>query len=97
MSTTTAPPNRNAGVLVRQKMLEQMTDFMEDDAHERTQSGADHAERHQLYNEQHIRIFRHTGERKRGRAAAKLQRYLMRDHAREDGPETAPRSTSRPR
>ena len=40
--------NRNAGVLVRQKMLEQMTDFMEDDAHERTQSGADHAERHQL-------------------------------------------------
>ena len=77
--------NRNAGVLVRQKMLEQMTDFMEDDAHERTQSGADHAERHQLYNEQHIRIFRHTGERKRSRAAAKLQRYLMRDHAREDG------------
>ena len=77
--------NRNAGVLVRQKMLEQMTDFMEDDAHERTQSGADHAERHQLYNEQHIRIFRHTGERKRGRAAAKLQRYLMRDHARKDG------------
>ena len=77
--------DRDARVLIRQKMLEQMADLMEHDAHERTQSGADHAERHQLYNEQHIRIFRHTGERKCGRAAAKLQRYLMRDHAREDG------------
>ena len=77
--------DRDARVLIRQKMLEQMADFMEDDAHERTQSGADHAERHQLYNEQHICISRHTGERKRGRAAAKLQRYLMRDHARKDG------------
>ena len=77
--------DRDARVLIRQKMLEQMADLMEHDAHERTQSGADHAERHQLYNEQHIRIFRHTGECKCSRAAAKLQRYLMRDHAREDG------------
>ena len=38
--------DRDARVLIRQKILEQMADFMEDDAHERTQSGADRAERH---------------------------------------------------